>query len=289
MSALRPIDLRELVRGKNESLAAGLPSGTYRLLELLLHLRQINAILARFGHLEGHAFVRAVEQVFGARVGIEGREFLTGPERPIFVANHPLGGLDGIVLMRVIGDYHANYVIPVNDFLMSIPNLRPGFVPINKHGSNQRYMADLRRCFESDRAIINFPAGLCSRRRAGRIRDLEWKKTFVSRARATGRPIVPVYVSGRNSRLFYALANLRARTGLRFNAEMILLPREMFRARNRTLTVRFGPPIDAAALSRTLPDAMWARLIRRFVYAIGDRFEGTFTDFLADIGHGVRR
>lgn len=262
------IDLRDVVAAKNTRIARSIPRIVYRALELLLHVREINSGVRRYGELQGYSFVDAVRRSFDLSLEVEGRENLAETSRPIVASNHPLGGLDGIALMSVVGETHHHYVVPVNDFLMNIPNLRDIFVPINKHGANWRNFSRLLDVFSSDRAIVHFPAGLCSRRRGDTIRDLPWQKAFITKARNSRRTIVPTFVDGANSRRFYRIAQLRERTGWSFNAEMILLVDEMFRQRGKTLRIVFGPPISPDTFDGRCSDREWADILRRYVYTL---------------------
>jgi putative hemolysin len=277
--SLAPIDLRGVVEDKNPALAAIIPGFAYRLLGRLLHIRDINRGLAVLAGKEGIPFARSVCDFLGLRIVTE-NETVLSTARPLVVANHPLGGLDGVALISTIGRYHGDLVFPVNDFLMNIPNLRPCFVPVNKHGSNSGYARALTEAFASDRAVIHFPAGLCSRRKGHLIRDVAWQGSFVSQARRTGRPVIPTHVEGANSRRFYRVAWLRRLSGIKFNYEMLLLVDEMFRQRDQTLCLRFGPPIDPSVFAKEIPVSRWAAAVKSYVYALGRGAEIGFAEAL---------
>jgi 1-acyl-sn-glycerol-3-phosphate acyltransferase len=189
-----------------------------------------------------------------------------------------------LALIGEVGRFHPDLIFPVNDFLMAIPNLKPCFVPVNKHGSNLSYAKNLTEAFSSSRTVVHFPAGLCSRRKGHRIRDVQWQKSFIVQARRTGRPIVPTHISGANSRRFYWLAWVRKLSGLRFNYEMLLLVDEMYRQRGKNLHIRFGDPIDPAVLDPQVESARWAAAIRSYVYALG---RGIHLSFAEAVQRGV--
>ncbi len=262
------IDLKRVVARKNQSLSEHIPPFAYRILNRILHVREINTIMRRFGALEGRAFVDAVCQFLDLEIETVGDEYLAEVSAPVIAANHPLGGLDGLALMSIVGRRFGDFVVPANDFLMSVPNLRPLLAPVNKHGSNRRNFLYLIDVFTSKKTIVHFPAGLCSRRRGHLIRDLQWQKSFIAKSRDAERVIIPTYIAGRNSYRFYRLAQLRARSGWRFNIEMILLVDELFRQRGGRLRIVFGPPITATAFDRGRSDARWAELLRRYVYLL---------------------
>lgn len=278
-AASGPIILEDVVARKSPQLAASIPGLAYRLLGRLIHLREINRGLRTFGSGEGLPFVDAVCRFFDLDMQPEGLEHLHTGRAPLVAANHPLGGLDGIAMLHIVGSVWPDVVVPVNDFLMHIPNLRPCFVPVNKHGSNRSNAARLAEAFASGRAMLHFPAGLCSRRKGHLIRDLEWKKTFISRARATRRPVVPAWIGGANSYRFYRIAQLRERTGWKFNAEMLLLVDEMFKQRAAQLRIVYAPPIDPAYFDERMSDRSWAAMLRRYVYTLKDNPARPFAEY----------
>ncbi len=157
-------------------------------------------------------------------------------------------------LIHIIGKhYGCEPLFVVNDLLMAVEPLREVFLPINKHGAQSRQSYDgIEAAMASDRPVIIFPAGMCSRRRSGKVVDLQWRKMFVQKARAYGRDIVPLHFDARNSRRFYTLASLRERLGIKFNAEMILLPSELIKAKGSTFTISVGQPVLSQSLSSDL-------------------------------------
>ena len=194
-------------------------------------------------------------------------------KRSVFASNHPLGGLDGIALIQLLGQHYGdeNISFLVNDMLTNVIPLSRVFLPVNKYGGQARGATKLvNEAYESDKQIVVFPAGLVSRKNGKKIRDLEWKKTFISKALATDRDIVPVRFMGENSRLFYSTALWRKRLGLKVNIEQALLPGELCGARGKTFKIIIGDPIPADKLRATGKSAPeLAETIRRIVYSIG--------------------
>lgn len=109
---------------------------------------------------------------------IHGQENLPEDGLCTFVSNHPLGGQDGIALGYLLGKhYNGRIKYLVNDLLMNLHGLAPLCIPINKTGSQSRdFPRMVEAGFQSNDHIIMFPAGLCSRRQNGIIKDLTWKK-----------------------------------------------------------------------------------------------------------------
>jgi 1-acyl-sn-glycerol-3-phosphate acyltransferase len=206
---------------------------------------------------------------FGAIIKVTGMENLPETGRAIVASNHPLGGLDGVVLMHVVGRKRKDFLFPVNDLLLFLPPLKPLFIPINKHGSNQENLQILDDSFKSDKLILYFPAGLVSRKQNGKIEDLEWKKTFVSKAVKYKRDIIPTFIDGANSNFFYNLANLRKKLGLKANIEMLYLPDEMFKQFDKTIHITFGAPIPYETFDKRHNYMGWANLVKKYVYSMG--------------------
>ena len=104
--------------------------------------------------------------------------------------------------------------------------------------------------FFGDLPVLTFPAGLCSRPNGGEVTDPEWKISFLKKAYASQRQIVPVFVEGRLSKFFYRVYRIRKALGVKFNIEMLWLPDEMFSQKCRHFRIVVGDPIPVAELQR---------------------------------------
>lgn len=267
------IDFRKILESKAPKLMKRMPNWVFRRIQKLLHEEDINVILSKYGHLQGVDFVQAVVRDFNLNVVVQGAENLTASDRIIVASNHPLGGLDGIALIGTVGTYCPDPVTPVNDFLMFVKNLQPIFIPVNKAGkgvaNREENVRLFNETFAGDRAICYFPFGLCSRKvKGGKIMDLEWKKTFVSKAREFQRDVIPTHIDGQNTKFFYNLARLRKSLNIKVNIEMAFLVDEFFKQRNKTLTITFGKPIPYQTFDKRHSDAEWAERLRCFSYAL---------------------
>lgn len=216
--------------------------------ERLIRQKELNEILDATLPSEGVEFARRVLEYLDIKVEVEGEENLSHGGRYMFASNHPLGGLDGMAFISILGKKYGedNIRFVVNDVLMNVDPLRKMFLPINKFGKQgKEYARIINEKMESDSQIFQFPAGLCSRLRDnGEIADLEWQKSFVVKALEYKRDIVPVYFEGRNSKKFYKLARRRKKLGIKFNLEQVLLPSELCKARNSRFRIVFGKPIS---------------------------------------------
>jgi 1-acyl-sn-glycerol-3-phosphate acyltransferase len=262
------LNLVKVIANKNPALLSLIPDFFIRYLKCVIHEDEMNRDLWRNRDQMGLDFIKAVLDMFRVRIDARGTENISEAGRCIIVANHPLGGLDGMALIHVVGQIRPDVIVPVNDILMNIPNLRMLFTPINKHGSNLSNLRMYDAVYASDRTIIHFPAGLCSRRKGGRIRDLKWQKSFIAKARKHKRNIVPVFIGGQNSSFFYTLANLRRWFSIKANIEMLYLVDEMYKQRDKVLPIVVGRPIAHEAFDHRFDDWTWAGKIKRLVYRL---------------------
>lgn len=262
------IDVERVIASKNEKVLRWLPRFIIHYLKRIIHQDFINSFIDRNKAKSGLDFVEAILKEFGVEVTWEGEEHLLKNYRSMIAANHPLGGMDGIALMHVAGKFRKDIQFPVNDLLMNIPNLKELFVPINKHGSNMENARIIDQSFASDVMMLFFPAGLVSRKQKGVIKDLEWKKTFIRKARTYKRDIIPTYINGKNSNWFYGLANWRKRLGISVNLEMLYLADEMVKQKGKKIHIKFGPAIPYQNFNKGRSDMEWASIVKEKVYQL---------------------
>lgn len=267
------IDIDKVLQSKMGAKAKWVPRFVVNWLKRIVHQDEINRFIEQEGDKQGVEWIEDCLEYLDTKVVVEGTENLpdtSDPRRYTFVSNHPLGGLDGLALGAVIGRrYEGQVKYLVNDLLMNLKGLAPLFIPINKTGKQSRnFPAIVEAGFSSDNHIIMFPAGLCSRRTNGVIRDLEWKKTFVTKSVETQRDVVPIYFEGRNSDFFYRLANVSKALGIKFNIAMLFLADELFKNQHNTFTVRIGKPIPWQTFDKSKSPIEWAQLVKQQVYAM---------------------
>lgn len=260
------IDIGKLLHSKSPRLARWVPRFLVAWVGRIVRLRKINYVLSHYGDLPPLEFIRATLEYIGVTYTVHGAEHIPQGRRVIFAANHPLGGLDGLMLAEGVAPYVPSVKLIVNDLLMNLEPLAPIFAPVNKHGAqNSDYARGMVEMFESDAAVITFPAGLCSRLIHGQITDPPWKRNFVQKAWESGRLVVPVYISGRNSMFFYRLARLRKMLGVKANIEMLFLPKEMFDQGGKHLDIYIGDPVD---ITQEQASKAWAEMIRARAYGL---------------------
>jgi 1-acyl-sn-glycerol-3-phosphate acyltransferase len=280
------IDVESLFASKNPMLLKLIPGFVLSYLKRIIHQEEINSYIYRNRDKTGLPFVEAILNEFGVKAevvdkrsnplpgtGIAPQSLIPSDGRFIVASNHPLGGLDGMVLMHALGKIRSDIIFPVNDLLMNVPGLRPLFIPINKHGRNNENARLINDTFASHKVILYFPAGLVSRKQRINgsfvIRDLEWKSTFIKKAKKYEREIIPVFVEGRNSEWFYNLARWRKKLGIGANIEMLYLVDEMVKQFNKTITIVVGDPVSYQTFDKSRTDAQWAAWMQEKVYSLG--------------------
>lgn len=264
------LDIDMILRSKAAKYYKYIPGFLKSYLKRIIHQDELNVFLEESKDKVGVPFLYACMEFLDAKVDVKGLESIPKDRLFTFVSNHPLGGQDGVALGYILGNYYDGKVkYLVNDLLMNVRGLAPLFIPINKTGKQSRdFPMMVEKGFKSDNHLIMFPAGLCSRRQKGVIRDLPWSKTFIVKSVRTHRDVVPVFFEGRNSNFFYNLANLSKKIGIKVNIAMLYLVDEMFKNRHKTFTVTFGKPIPWQTFDKSKNPAEWAEYVKEEVYKL---------------------
>ncbi len=266
---LEKIDVAEILAAKSPGLAKKVPGFLVNYLKRIIHQDEINDILSEFRDLRDAEFAAATLGYMGVTYNVYGTENLPRNGRFIFVSNHPLGGLDGLIFITEMARHYPNIRFPVNDLLTFLKNLNGIFLGINKHGAQGRTASlQLEEAYESDSQILYFPAGLCSRKTKGEIKDLPWHKSFITKAIRYERDVVPLHFSGENSNFFYNLANIRKWLGIKTNFEMLYLPDEMFSQKGKKISLTFGKPVLWQTFDNSRSHAGWAEWVKDISYEL---------------------
>ena len=269
------IDLEKVLFSKNPALTRAIPGFVINYLKRVVHQDELNVFLGKWGHLKDAELIAAGLMHFEIKFRVTGSENIPKSGRYIFVSNHPLGGLDGLVFIYELSKHFHDIKFPVNDILTNIKNLSGIFLPINKHGAQAKEAAILiEEAYSSGSQILYFPAGLCSRKKRGVIKDLKWHKSFISKAIQHKRDIVPAFFSGRNSDFFYNLANIRKLFGLKANIEMLYLADEMFKQKDKEINLVFGKPIPWETFDKTRSAMEWAEWVKSKSYDLESFISG---------------
>lgn len=269
----KTIDIDKILADKMGSKAKFVPGFVVSWLKRILHQDEVNRFLWESRHLTGTEWLEECVRYLDMTLEVVGAENLPDKDDGrlyTFVSNHPLGGADGVALGSIIGrQYDSRFRYLVNDILMNLPGLAPLCIPINKTGGQSRsFPAMVKAGFESDNHILMYPAGLCSRRRNGKVEDLPWSKTFVVKSVQYQRDVVPIHFGGENSDFFYKLANFSDKYVKKVNIAMIYLVDEMYKNVHKSFRVTIGKPIPWQTFDKSRTPADWAQYVRSCVYEL---------------------
>lgn len=274
---LKKIDIDAVFKNKNPQLHKFLPSFVLSYIKKIVHQEKINAFLEQHENDYDFDFVKAIIKEFGVKTQVIGMENFPERRGCIVASNHPLGALDAMALLYETGKKRKDIKFLVNDILLNLENLKNLFTGVNVVGKTPiEALEQVENVYSQNIAVFTFPAGLVSRKqfpngifRKPVIEDLEWKKSFISRAKRYHKNIIPVFIDGRNSNFFYSLSNWRKRLGIKANIEMLYLVDEMYRQYNKTITIIFGKEIPYTTFDKQFSDADWAQKVKRHVYKMG--------------------
>ncbi len=263
------VDVEGVLRNKNPKLAKMLPGFVIKYLKHIVHQKEINEFLKNNPEKKNIDFVDAVIKYMDLKVEVIGLENIPLDRKLLFAANHPLGGLESIFLMKIVNSKFENFVFVVNDILMSLQPFEEVFVPVNKHGGQSREtISRINEVYASDSQIIYFPAGLVSRKIKGKIVDLPWQKSLINKCIEFERDVVPVFINGRNSNFFYNLSNIRKFFGIKANLEMLFLVDEMMKQKGNTIKLTFGKSVPYSRFDKSKSASQWADYLHDLTYSL---------------------
>ncbi|WP_143871302.1 lysophospholipid acyltransferase family protein [Catenovulum sediminis] len=252
-----------------------LSSVTRMALRRLLHEREFIEFGELYPHLTGLDFVEQVLDYFDFSYTIAARDLERIPShgKCVIIANHPIGSLDGLALIKLMSEVRKDFKVVANELLMTIDPLQNLLLPVNNMGGKtaRENIRGIQSYLNNNGAVIIFPAGEVSRLKPVGIRDSKWNGGFLKLALATQAPIVPIHVQGKNSLSFYFLSMLYKPLSTLF------LVKEMFRQQDKNMPVKVGEiiPYDSFKGSQ-LTNKEKIRLFQRHLYRIGQKKKGCF-------------
>lgn len=244
-------------------------------LRLLLHEKELKHLASDSPHLRGFDFIEKVLDYFDFSYRLSRGDAHRIPPRGkiVIVANHPLGTLDGLALLKMIREVRPDVKVVANDVLSAIKPLESVLLPVDNMNGNtpRKSIAAIRRFLENEGALLIFPAGEVSRFSPKGIRDGAWHHGFLKIACLTQAPILPIHVDGRNSAFFYALSFLAK------PLSTLWLVREMFKQARGSIDIRIGEPVSFRTYQQIeVPLREKAKLFKRHLYRIGGDKPGIF-------------
>lgn len=241
---------------------------TVSFLKKVIHQDKVNEFLKKNHAIEGFEFIDAVFDYFNFSYSVSARDRANIPAegRVVIIANHPIGSLDGLALLKLVGEVRDDVKIIANDLLLNFNNLRNLFIPVDNMGSGSalRSFRAILTALENEQAVIVFPAGEVSRARPTGIKDSRWRPGFLHFCRKTSAPLLPIRIEAKNSLLFYGASMLFKPLGT------ALLAHEMFNKRSRTIRFSVGEAIPASQLrTDALHDRTLVKRLKKHLYQLG--------------------
>ena len=269
----KTINIDKILSDKMGAKAKFVPSFLVKWLKHIIHEDEVNQFLWESRGISGTEWLTECVSYLQMTLQIEGLENLPAKDDGklyTFVSNHPLGGQDGVARGSIIGQhYDGKFRYLVNDLLLNLPGLKPVSIGINKTGKQSRdFPRMVEAGFQSDNHMLMFPAGLNSRKIHGKIHDLEWKKTFITKSVEYHRDVVPIFFGGRNSNRFYRIAHFSDTYLKKVNIAMLFLVDEMYKNVGKTFRVAIGKPIPWQTFDKSKTPMEWAKFVEDKVYEL---------------------
>jgi len=237
-------------------------------LRRMLHEKAFTDFAVEYPHLKGIEFVEQVLDYFHFSYSVSDRERENIPAtgKVMIIANHPIGSLDGLALLKLIHEIRSDVKIVANDLLMSLNPLSSCLLPVRvlTGTSGKQHIQQINQALTSEEAVIMFPSGEVSRLSLHGIRDTQWHQGFLKMADRAKAPVLPIHISGRNSLSFYC-ASLLAKP-----LSTLMLVGQMFHQREKQIHMTIGAIIPYESY-RNLPirSKEKIKLFKKHVYAVG--------------------
>lgn len=244
---VNPVNVATLLREKNPEMYRNMSGFTIRMIRHVAREEVVNERLNKLKGLPCNFFAARVLN----RNGVKGflkpasGELPDPKTRPVFMANHPTGGLDGLLALHWLSVYYPGIRLIVNDLLWNLPHMRPYILPVDVFGDSRKALKLVFDIFKGDAPLMLFPSGQTARKEKGVLTEASWKKNSIKMAIRNRRTVVPVHIKGYNSRLFYSLAWIRKVLRVPLNLEMLLLSREFFYPACKEFYITVGSPISS--------------------------------------------
>ena len=250
-----------------------LPRFVISFLKRRIHQDDINGVILSVEHYKGVGFFDEALNYLDITYRIRGEEHLSTDKKYLFVCNHPLGGPEALIIGSVFHRlYGEGFQVPVTPIMANLKPLAEFFTPVNNLSSKQsRDLGErIAKMFTSDQQVVVFPAGLCAKEVKGKVTEMPWKKMFVTQARRYERDVVPVHISGHNSRWYFFLSKLSKFLGLKINIGMLYLVDELFKQRGNEFVITFGEPVPYTTFDKSKTDREWAAEMQERVKALAE-------------------
>jgi putative hemolysin len=272
----------KLVDPKDFKKAAGLNTvGGESIAKMLMYLLKINKInkeYERIDNLKGHDFLTALLDRLEIKYEISEDELKRIPKEGPFVivSNHPYGGIDGIILLKIISEIRPDFKVMANFLLRRIDPIKDYIIPVDPfEGENQisSSVAGIKSALahiKEGKPLGIFPAGEVStyyNTESPGVADKQWNDSIIKFIKKVEVPIIPVYFKGTNSRLFHILGLIHPML------RTAKLPSELLNKKHKVVKLRMGLPICVKEQNEFTDISRFGRFLRLKTYAMGSSIE----------------
>ncbi|MFA9373141.1 MAG: lysophospholipid acyltransferase family protein [Poseidonibacter sp.] len=264
-----------------------LKKSLFKIAKKIVHEDSINQFLIQNSHLKGFEFVDAVLDYFDFDYTVSSNDLQNIPSsgKVVIIANHPLGGLDALCLLRLVSQVRKDVRIVANDFLEGFDSLNSLFIPIDNY-KNRQSKNDIKKIYEAlnnEEAIIIFPAGEVSRATTKGIKDPSWSKGFLNFSQNSNAPILPIFLDAKNSKTFYTISLLNK------TFSTLLLSNEMFNKKSKRINIKIGKIIPNENIApKGLAKSYLLNLYKKHLYCL-KKSNKSFFQTQSAIAHPVNR
>ncbi|MCB8994438.1 MAG: GNAT family N-acetyltransferase [Bacteroidales bacterium] len=252
-------------------------NGTARILMMVLRINKINKLYSDISHLEGIEFVDRLIDELKISFEVSEEELNRIPKTGAFitVSNHPFGGIDGLLLLKVISMVRPDFKVLANFLMQKVEPVKDYILPVNPFENRKDVKSSVLgikyalQHLKDGYPLGVFPAGEVSsyNQLTAGIADKEWQSSAIRMIKKAEVPIVPVYFQGSNSRIFHLLGLIHP------NLRTVRLPYELFNKKKKVLRIRIGNPVTVKD-QKDFPDAArFGRFLRAKTYSLGSAFE----------------
>jgi putative hemolysin len=246
------------------------------LLMKVLKISTINKVYDRNKHLKEVDFLNAILDDLQIKFEIPEEDLKRLPKDGAYitVSNHPLGGIDGILLLKLMLEKEPNFKIIANFLLHRIDPMKPYIMPVNpfeNHKGAKSSVVGIKETFrhlKDGKPLGMFPAGEVSTYKDGKLMvDKPWEEGAIKVIRKAQVPVVPIYFHAKNSWFFYFLSKISS------TLRTAKLPSEVFSQKNRAIKVRIGKPISVAEQNEYLSIEDYSEFLRKKTYMLANPFK----------------
>ncbi|MFW2611889.1 GNAT family N-acyltransferase [Aliarcobacter butzleri] len=253
----------------------------------IVHEDSINQFLSQNSHLKGFDFVDAVLDYFDFDYTVSSNDLQNIPStgKVIIIANHPLGGLDALCLLKLVGQIRKDVKILANDFLVGFEALHSLMIPLDnfKDRQSKESIKKIYEALKNEEAIIIFPAGEVSRATPKGVKDPAWNKGFLNFAKNSNSAILPIFLDAKNSKTFYTISLINK------TFSTLLLSNEMFNKKSKNINIKIGQIIPSENITpKGLNKDFLVNLYKKHLYAL-KKGKKSFFQTQSAIAHPVSK